>query len=73
MSNLLKLTFYKNILESLKMIYFMDKEPINGRRETFMWENGLMAKCKGKESFIGNRVFLTMESIKMILNMVREK
>lgn len=55
------------------MIYFMDKEPINGRRETFMWENGLMAKCKGKESFIGNRVFLTMESIKMILNMVREK
>jgi hypothetical protein len=55
------------------MIYFMDKEPINGRRETFMWENGLMAKCKGKESFIGNRVFLTMESIKMILNMGKVK
>ncbi len=51
----------------------MVKEFINGQKVTFMLEIGLEEKCKGRENFIGNKATITMESIKMISNMEKEK
>lgn len=61
------------MLANSKMMNFMEKEAINGRRETFTSENGYRVKYKVLVSSTGRKAFLTMVSIEMTRNMARAK